>query len=309
MEDPYKTLNVARTATDKEIRSAYHKLAKQHHPDLHPGDKDAETRFKAVSAAYALLSDAEKRARFDRGEIDAAGNEAPSRRYWRGYAEREANPYAAQEGAASAEELNDFLNDIFGGFGDRDGMRAQTVRARGSDVSYSLRVGLREAAEGTAKTVTMPDGRTLKITIPAGLRDGQSLRLKGQGMPGYGGGPAGDAHIEVRVDPDAVFERRDDDIHIEMPISLPEAVLGGRVEAPTLVGPVTLTIPKGSNHGTTLRLKGKGVRNAKTGERGDQYVRLRVVLPPQPDPELTAFLEKWSASHPYDPRAGWGRPR
>jgi len=146
----------------------------------------------------------------------------------------------------------------------------------------------------------MPDGRMLKITIPAGVRDRQMLRLKGQGMPGYGGGPAGDAYVEVHIQPHALFRRKDNDIHIDLPITLGEAVLGGRIEAPTIAGPVTLTIPKGSNTGQTLRLKGKGIRAA--GAPGHQYVTLIVRMPDEIDPELEKFVAEWAPKHPYDPR-------
>jgi DnaJ-class molecular chaperone len=167
-----------------------------------------------------------------------------------------------------------------------------------------MRVGFREAAEGAKKTVTMPDGKTLEVRIPAGLRDRQMLRLKGQGMPGYGGGPAGDAYIEVHVDPDPVFERKDNDVHLELPVGLAEAMLGARVAVPTLTGAVKLSIPKGSNSGSVLRLKGKGILDPASGQRGDQYVRLKIVLPP-PDDELDGFLKDWADRHPYDPRANW----
>jgi DnaJ-class molecular chaperone len=302
LDDPYKVLGVDKTASAEDIRKAYRRLAKKHHPDLNPGDKAAEERFKTISAAYDLLSDAEKRARFDRGEIDAEGQERPRGPTWQDFAEAGGDRYRAQEGFGSAEDLEEMLSGIFSRRGAQGG--AREFRARGGDVSYTMRVGFREAAEGARKTVTMPDRKTLEVGIPAGLHDGQMLRLKGQGMPGYGGGPPGDAYIEVHVEPDAVFERKDNDVHVELPVGLDEALLGAKVEVPTLTGPVMLTVPKGSNTGTVLRLKGKGIIDAKSRQRGDQYVRLKVVLP-EPESELEGFLKEWAGRHRYDPRANW----
>jgi DnaJ-class molecular chaperone len=174
---------------------------------------------------------------------------------------------------------------------------------QGADVRYQLAVDFLDAVNGAKRRLTMPDGKTLDVTIPAGLRDGQTLRLKGQGQPGLSGGPAGDAYVEIQVRPHKLFERKGQDIHVELPVTLAEAVLGGKVTVPTVTGPVAMTVPKGSNTGTVLRLKEKGVPAPKGGARGDQYVRLKVVLPDKPDPELEAFVRAWSAKHPYDARA------
>lgn len=297
MKDPYEALGVARTASADEIRKAYRKLAKQSHPDLHPGDKQAEARFKEISAAHDLLGDPDKRARFDRGEIDAEGREPPPRQSWSG-APGAGAKYHRAESFGDAEDLDELLKEMFGRGARRSGAGFQ---ARGADVSYAMTVSLRDAALGAEKAVTMPDGRTLNIRIPPGVADGQRLRLRGQGMPGLGGGPAGDALVEVAVEPDPRFERRGDDLHAELPVALHEAVLGAKVPAPTLTGTVMLTVPKGSNTGTVLRVRGKGV--ARAGAPGDLYVRLRVVLPDPPDAELETFLGDWSARHAYDPRA------
>lgn len=307
MDDPYAVLGVARTASEDEIRRAYRKLAKKHHPDLNHGDARAEERFKAVSGAYDLLSDAEKRRRFDAGEIDASGAERTyARRPGGGWAGSGAGGTRYQrtdgyDAFTDAGDLDDILRGMFG----QGGARAAGGRAgaRGRDISYTLRAEFRLAVEGGETTVTLADGRSLKVTLPVGLTDGQTIRLRGQGEKG-GRGVPGDALIEVRIIPDPVLERDGSDIRMTLPVSLQEAVLGGRVEVPTLVGPVMLTIPKGSNSGAVLRLKGKGVRSPTGDSRGDQYVRLAVTLPDPADPELARFVEDWGARHPYDPRKG-----
>ena len=178
------------------------------------------------------------------------------------------------------------------------------MQLRGSDVTYVAEVDFIEAALGAKKRLMLTDGKTLDVTIPAGTEDGQTLRLKGQGFPGTGGGSAGDAYIEVKVAPHPLFSRKGSDVYIELPITLPEAVLGATITAPTIDGPVSLKVPRDSNTGSTLRLKGKGIVDRSTGQRGDQYVRLKVVLPDRADPELTDFLEKWARRHPYTVRRG-----
>jgi len=302
MTDPYTVLGVAKTASADEIRKAYRKLAKKFHPDLNPGNKEAESKFKDVQTAYDLLSDAEKRGRFDRGEIDATGAERPERHFYRDYAEGpEGFKYYRQEGFEDGQNFEDILSQVFGG----RGPRGAAFRARGADVTYLLDVDFLDAANGARKTITLPDGKTLTVAIPAGSRDRQMLRLKGQGMPGYEGGETGDAYIEIHVRPHPFFARKDDDIHLELPVSLSEAVLGGKITVPTVSGPVTMTVPKGSNTGATLRLKGKGIAGAK-GAAGDQYVTLKVVLPPEADDELRSFIEGWAPNHPYNPRRAAG---
>jgi DnaJ-class molecular chaperone len=303
MRDPYTVLGVSKTASEDEIRKAFRKLAKKFHPDLHPGDKEKESQFKDVQAAYALLSDAEKRARFDRGEIDASGAERPERRFYRDFAEGPGgSKYFRQEGFGDAADLDDILSQVFGGAR----ARGAAFRARGEDLNYVLPVEFLDAAQGARKTVTLPDGRTVAVTIPAGAADGELLRLKGQGMPGYEGGEAGDAYIELRVRPHAFFTRKDNDVHLELPVSLPEAVTGGKVTVPTVSGPVSMTVPKGANTGTVLRLKGKGIVDRKSGKPGDQYVTLKLVLPAKVDSELADFVAEWGPKHAYNPRRAAG---
>lgn len=300
-DDLYATLGVSRDASQEDIKRAYRRLAKELHPDLNPDKPDVAERFKKVTAAYDILSDPEKRARYDRGEIDATGQERPQYRYYRDFAEDPgATRFYTREGFAGADELHDFFESLFGGRGFR-------MRARGADVSYTLPISFMEAAKGARKRVTVGDGRTIDLTIPPGVHDRQTLRLRGQGMPGFDGGPPGDAYVELHIQPHPFFRRKDHNIHLDLPITLAEAVLGGKVEVPTIDGPVTMTVPKGSNTGTVLRLRGRGIVDQRSGQRGDQYVHLQVVLPKTPDPELEEFARRWAADHDYDPRADMRR--
>ena len=301
-KDPYAILGVKREATADEIRSAYRQLAKKLHPDLNPGDKQAEEKFKEVAAAYDLLGDAEKRTRFDRGEIDASGAERPRERYYRDFhaADAQEHPYGTAGGFADFMENEDILADILG----RGRGEGRTrFRIRGADVHYRLPVDFLEAVNGATKRITMPEGGTLDVVIPAGTRDKQILRLRGKGGAGASGAPSGDALVEIEVAPHKLFTRTDDDIHVELPISLPEAVLGAKLDVPTPTGSVRMTVPKGTNTGRVLRLRGKGVAR-KDGGRGDEYVTLKIVLPEPLDPEIEEFARRWQAGQKHDPRRG-----
>jgi DnaJ-class molecular chaperone len=295
--DPYQTLGVKKDASQDEIQKAYRRLAKKLHPDLNPGNKQAEEQFKEVSQAYDLLGDADKRARFDRGEIDASGAERPRQRYYRDFAEG-ASSYSTDSGFADFG-ADDFLSEIFGR------QARGNVRMRGQDVHYRLSLGFLDAINGGKQQLTLPDGSVLDVTIPPGTRDGQVLRLRGKGRPGIGGGPAGDALIEIEVRPHHIFTRKGDDIHVELPISLREAVLGGKVSVPTPSGAVTMTVPKWSNTGTVLRLKGQGVPK-RGGGRGDEYVALKVMLPERPEHELEKFVSQWVPADAHGPRQAMG---
>lgn len=295
-KNPYETLGVSPTATAAEIQTAYRKLAKKLHPDLNPGDKTAEDKFKSVAAAYDLLSDAEKRKRFDAGEIDADGAERPQQRYYRDFSSAGYdNPYADAAGYADFMDTDDPFADLL--------RRSQRSRAnrRGEDANYRLAIDLADSIAGGSKRITLPDGGTLDVRIPEGIVSGRVLRLKGKGMPGTGSGGAGDALIEVEVLPDARFRYEGDDLYYELPISLTEAVEGARVRVPTPTGEVTMTVPAGSNTGTTLRLKGKGAPR-REGGRGDEFVRLKLVLSAPADPALKEFISGWSAERAFDPR-------
>jgi DnaJ-class molecular chaperone len=298
-DDPYAVLGVKPEATQDEIRKAYRALAKKLHPDLNPGDKKAEEKFKQVSAAYDLVGDADKRARYDRGEIDASGNERPRERYYRDFndAGAEQHAYSSGSGYADFAESEDILREMFG----RRGGGQRQFRMRGQDALYRLPVEFLEAVNGATKRITMPDGGTIDVAIPAGTRDEQVLRLRGKGGPGLGGGEPGDALVEIEVRPHAFFTRKGDDIHLELPISLPEAVLGGKLDVPTPTGPVRMTVPKGANTGTVLRLKGKGAARADKSH-GDEYVTLKIVLPQTLDPEIEEFAQRWQAGKEQNPR-------
>lgn len=297
-EDPYAVLGVKPEATQDEIRKAYRALAKKLHPDLNPGDKKAEEKFKQVSAAYDLVGDADKRARYDRGEVDASGNERPRERYYRDFndAGAEQHAYSSSGGYADFAESEDILREMFG----RGGGQRQ-FRMRGQDVLYRLPVEFLEAVNGATKRITMPDGGTIDVVIPAGTRDEQVLRLRGKGGPGLGGGEPGDALVQIEVRPHAFFTRKDDDIHLELPISLSEAVLGGKLDVPTPTGTVRMTVPKGANTGTVLRLKGKGAARGDKSH-GDEYVTLKIVLPETLDPEIEEFAQRWQAGKEQNPR-------
>ena len=309
-KNPYEVLGVDAKAKDDEIRNAYRKLAKKLHPDLNPGDKSAEARFKEVSAAYDIVGDKAKRARFDAGEIDASGAEKPPQNPYGGYrhyadAAGGERYYSTTNGAEnmSAEDLEDLFSMFGGGEGGPRGAGKRTFRMRGQDRHYILNVDFLDAINGAKKRLDLPQGKSLDVRIPAGLRDGQVLRLEGQGGEGVGGGPAGDALIEVHIDPHPLFRREGDDIHIDLPLTIAEAALGGKVAVPTTDGSVTMTIPAGSNSGKIMRLKGKGApKPGLKGGRGDQYVTLRVAMPERIDDELAAFLKDWAPKHPYDPR-------
>jgi len=296
LQDPYQVLGVAKTASAEEIRKAYRQLAKKLHPDLNPGDKRAEERFKEVSVANDLLSDPEKRRRYDAGEIDASGAEKapPQGRYYREYAGGAGHPYENASGYADFAESDDIFAELL------RRSREQARRAPGADLHYVLNVPFLEAVNGASKTITLPEGGTLEVTIPPGVEDGQILRLRGKGAPSPGEGPPGDALVQIVVQPHRFFTREGDDILLDLPITVKEAALGAEVRAPTTTGSVFLKVPKRSNTGDVLRLKGKGVKRRDAA--GDELVKLRVMMPTEPEPELEAFLASWSPLPNYDPR-------
>ncbi len=314
MKDPYEVLGVRRGDSEETIRKAYRKLAKRHHPDVNAGKPDAAEKFKEISTAHDLLSDPARRARFDRGEIDPQGNETAYRHSWRDAdaAARAARaggprggfpgggfPGGGRGGAAPGGQPFDFenLEALFGAAfaGGRPGAAQQPAPA--ADIQYALSVDFLDAANGAVRRLSLPDGRTLDVTIPAGVRDGHVLRLRGQGQPARAGGAAGDALVEITVSPHPFFRREGDDVILRLPVTLQEVVLGATIEVPTIRGPVRLAIPPNSANGARLRLRDRGI----TG--GHQFVELSLTLPSEPDPAFNEFLRTWRPALPQDPRA------
>lgn len=302
-EDPYKVLGVQKTATQEEIRKAYRALAKKLHPDLHPDDSRKQAEFQAVSAAYDLLKDEETRRRYDAGEIDASGHERPERQFYHQYAGADrSRRYDPSGHGEEFVDMSDLFSDLFGGRRSGRGAGAgQGFSAPGQDARYRLEVDFLEAARGARRSVTMPDGTQIDLKIPAGIQGGQSLRLKGKGSEGFGSGPRGDALVTVDVRAHPVFARDGNDVLIEVPITVDEAVLGGRIDVPTIGGPVSMTVPKGASTGRKLRLKGKGIKPAK-GAAGDQIVTLKIVLPDRVTKDMEEIARSWRDKAAHDPR-------
>ncbi|MBR1778334.1 MAG: DnaJ domain-containing protein [Alphaproteobacteria bacterium] len=324
MANPYTLLGVSKTASQEEIKQAYRKLARKMHPDLNPNDPKAEDRFKEISSAYDILSDPEKRRRFDSGEIDEDGKERPGFGYG---SYGGGNPFngagsgfggfnfdfgAAGQAKSGGKKRSgfDFFSEMFGGAaggGAEDIFsnmkRRSSAKMQGENVNYDLSVSFLDAALGKEKEISLPNGKVLNVKIPAGTVDKTILRLKGQGAPGSAGGANGDALIHILVQPHPYFARSDNDILLDVPISIKEAVLGSKVTIPTLESKVALTVPPNSNSGSVLRLRGKGIKSG--GKTGDLLVKLYIVLPDKPDNELTRFMQEWTPAA-SDPRAKAG---
>ena len=303
--NPYDILGIAKNASSADIRDAYRKLAKASHPDLNPGKSEAEARFKELASAYAIIGNDEKRKRYDAGEIDDAGAERPERKFYREYAEPD--QASRRDRSSNYERSGDFsdyedLGDIFSQVFRQAGAQSGRTRQRGRDVKYNLSVDFLEAVNGARKRVELPDGRTIDVTVPPAVSDGQVLRLAGMGSPAGGDGAAGDAFIEINVRPHPMFRREGTTIRSELPITLAEAMAGATVRVETVSGSINLKIPKGTNSGKILRLNGKGVLDPHGGRRGDHLIELRVMLPEPPDEELERIVTEWERQHPYDPR-------
>ncbi|MGO9133716.1 MAG: DnaJ C-terminal domain-containing protein [Methylovirgula sp.] len=317
MRDPYTVLGVAKSADAGEIKKAFRKLAKKYHPDQST-DPKAKEKFAEVSSAYEILGDEKKRGAFDRGEIDAEGK--PRFQGFEGFGAGGGSPFGTgrrtqQPGGFEHYEFNaggqgpgfdagDIFSELFGA--QRRGARAGGAGGRqqvprGEDVTTQLTVTLGEAAHGTKVRVTLPTDRTLEVTVPAGIEDGKQIRLKGQGHPSPYGGEPGDALVTIKIARHAYLRVDGRDLRLDLPLTLYEAVLGGKVEVPTLDGAVELNVPAGSNGGRTLRLRGKGLPNPG-GTPGDLLVTLRIMLPDEPDADLISLMREWQAQKPYDPR-------
>ncbi len=301
--NPYETLGIKKDASEAEIKAAYRKLAKKNHPDLNPGDTTAKQRFADISSANDLLSDKDKRAAFDRGEIDASGQPRQQQPFYRDYAGTEGTQRYRQSGGFGGQapgggfessSFSEIFESMFGG------KRAAQQAAPASDAHYSIEIDFLEAAKGASKRVTMPDGAALDIIIPPGVSEGQQLRLKGKGHASRNGDVVGDAYVELHIRPHDMFARDGNNITIELPVGFHESILGAKVSVPTIHGPVSMAIPKGATTGQTLRLKGKGIKS------GDQFVRLKIVMPKVIDPELEKLAGDWAKAHPWDPRGKGG---
>jgi DnaJ-class molecular chaperone len=307
--DPYKELGVSRTAGADEIKKAFRKQAKELHPDKNPGDKKAEERFKKLTSAFDLLGDPDKRKKFDAGQIDAEGHEI-HRGFGGGAGPRPGGPRGPQGGPGGfggrfdGVDLEDIF-DMFGGGarggGPGPGGGPGGFPGRGGDVRSRLEIDLEDAVRGATRRVSFGDGRMLDVTIPKGASEGQVLRLKGQGAPGRNG-VAGDVLVELVIRPHPIYTRDGVDLHMDVPVSVPDAMLGGKIEAPTPEGNVSLNVPKGSNSGSTLRLKGRGLADPRTSLRGDLFAHLVVTLPDKLDARLEALAEDWRRERPYTPR-------
>lgn len=318
MRNPYDVLGVSKGAGADEVKKAFRKLAKKYHPDQNKNDPKAQDKFAEINTAYEILGEADKRGQFDRGEIGADGKprgfegfgaggpggfrqQGPGGEAYEFHFGGGANPFG---GGAGGFDPSDLFSGLFGGGRGRGGGRAGPA-PKGEDFLASALVPLGEVARSGKVNVVMPNGRTLEVKVPKGVEDGQQIRLRGQGQPSPYGGEPGDAIVTLRFAPHPLFKVEGRDLSLNLPITLYEAALGGKVDAPTLEGKVELTIPAGSSSGRRLRLRGKGLESA-TGTRGDLYVTLQIALPEKNDSDLDALMRRWRDEQPYDPRKNLG---
>ena len=312
MRDPYEVLGVTKAASHADIKKAYRHLAKKYHPDHNKNDPKAASRLAEINAAYEIVGDEDKKAKFDRGEIGADGKPrfagfegfGAGPGGFGGFSKGGAGPGGARfdfNFGAQGFDAADILSDLFGGAARRGPGGAPR---RGGDVVATARVQLETAVHGGSARVVLPSGRSLDVSIPAGVEDGQQIRLRGQGQPGPVGAEPGDALITVKIAPHPRFRVDGRDLRLDLPVTLYEAALGAKVSVPTLSGTVELAVPAGSNGGRVLRLRGKGLPAGDGKPAGDLYVSLKVMLPEAPDAEFEALMKKWRDGKPYDPRKG-----
>ncbi|MFM9865503.1 MAG: DnaJ C-terminal domain-containing protein [Micropepsaceae bacterium] len=331
MYDPYSVLGVSRQANDDEIKQAFRGLAKRFHPDTPEGSADKGRRFTDLSIAYEIIGNHAKRRSYDRGEIDAHGNpranytprpeaaaeadtldpgdvttaERPTSK--NGEANGFRGTFEKAFGVGPATEKKSRVEELFGEFfGERSAGRKRPAPGKGLDTHYDLHITFEEAALGGTRRVKLPSGNRFDVKIPVGVKEGQTIRLRALGEPGLPGGPAGDALITIAIEPHPYFRRDGRDIHLALPITLNEALHGGKVKVPTLQGPVTMAVPQGANAGQSFRLKGKGIPGTGLQASGDQLVTLQIVLPDQSDPHLSDIVKRWETAHPYQPRRKFG---
>ena len=324
MRDPYSVLGVAKSASEGEIKKAFRKLAKKYHPDQNKDDPSAQQHFAEVNQAYEIIGDKDKRAQFDNGEIDAEGKQRFQSRGFDGFSGFEdfgsaggAKGFRSTGGGGSGG-FDDILNDIFGGFGGRGnrpgagagagagfgggGARTKAPpKSKGKNAEIVARVSLEDIVNSGKTRVTLPSGKTVNVTLPKGVEEGEKIRLKGQGHPGENGGPAGDVMVEIRIRPHKLYEVKGSDLHLDLPLTLYEAVLGAKVRTPTLAGAVNLTIPPNTSSGKAMRLKGKGLPN-KNGGHGDLLVKPQIIMPHHSDEELETLMKAWREITPYRAR-------
>jgi DnaJ-class molecular chaperone len=299
MIDPYKILGVSKTASEDEIKKVYRTLAKKYHPDLNPGNKDSEAKFKEVNEAYSMVGTKEAREKFDNGET-------LNENFYKDAFRSRSGPYYREfqdGGGRYTQFYQGDADDLFGSFFEGFSQKGGGFNIHGQDHIYKMEVDLQDAVRGAEREIMMPDGKRLKVKIPPGIDEGAKLRFKGQGGPAQGKGKPGDAYVEISIKPSDIFNRAGNDLELETPITIDEAVNGAKIKVPTIDGTVMLTIPAGVNTGTKLRVKGKGMPLRGGKERGDQIVVLKVVLPDKVDSRFSDFIKNWSADHPYNPRS------
>jgi DnaJ-class molecular chaperone len=303
--DPYEILGVPKTATDDEIKKSYRKLAKKYHPDLNPNNKKAEQEFKKISSAYELIGTKEAREKFEKGSFNEqfANSQFRSGPFYN-ESQRNGGRYTHYFEGDDEDVFRSFFSG-FAGKGGRPGFNTADFNPKdmpGQDHLYKMDIDIKDALSGSEREIMIPGGKKLKVKIPAGIEDDAKLKFKGQGGPGIGKGKPGDAYVEVSIVFPKDFKRTGNDLELEIPVSMDEAVNGLKIKVPTVDGAVMLSIPPGANTGTKLRVKGKGLPHQHGKGRGDQIVVLKVILPEKPDSEFTEFIKKWSKDHPYNPR-------